>query len=304
MSEEHKTIQSNVLCEHIVNIETSLIPDRYLSFTDIKDMMNTKFGHNAGELSSALDVISTYLKFQKLLYLEAHSYCEFYLYRLTLPTILISSICSVVSGVFNTTPLASIIVAGATALNAFLLSIITYLKLDAKAEAHKMTAYSFDQLISYCEFNSGKILLSSNEKCNGEGITYDLVYIQKFISEIEKTVKEIKEKNQFLIPEVIRERYYDIESKNIFAIIYEIKINELVKLNELKVIIRDSITKRNIVKLGNNSKEAIDADYEAYMKKNNKIDELLLYRTTMQKATDMEYFNRGRTNNTCCRIFY
>ena len=69
-----------------------------------------------------------------------------------------------------------------------------------------MTAYSFDQLISECEFTSGKILLSnvknnkiSNEKEQEEnkekkGIKYDIVYLQNFITDIEKKVKEIKEK--------------------------------------------------------------------------------------------------------------
>jgi hypothetical protein len=305
-----KPIQKNILSKNIlpeeykINIE-EIVPDKYMSFTDIKDMMNTKFGYNAGELANSLDIISAYLKTQKVLYLEAHSYCEFYLYRLTLPTILISSMCSVISGIFNTVPMASIIVAGATAFNAFLLSVITYLKLDAKAEAHKMTAYSFDQLISYCEFNSGKILLSSDDKESNNGIKYDLVYIQKFISEIEKTIKEIKEKNQFLIPEVIRERYIEIESKNIFSTIYELKINELILLNELKVIVRDSTTKRNIVKMGDTSKEANDADYKAYIKKNEKIKELLEFRKEITKVTEyLTNYTKIKRYSGCCRIFY
>ena len=35
---------------------------------------------------------------------------------------------------------------------------------------------------------------------------YDLKYIQEYITDIEKKVKEIKEKNQFIIPERIRNR--------------------------------------------------------------------------------------------------
>jgi hypothetical protein len=115
-------------------------------FLDIKDMMDTKFAYQEGQLSIILDIITMYLKGQKLLYIESKEYCEFYLYRLMMPAIFISSVCSVISGVFSTNENVSIAVACMAALNAFILSIINYLKLDAKAEAHKMTAYSFEQL--------------------------------------------------------------------------------------------------------------------------------------------------------------
>ncbi len=63
--------------------------------------MNTKFGYEDGKLSTALDVISWYLKGQKQLYLESKAYCEFYLYRLMIPAIFISSLSYVISGVFS-----------------------------------------------------------------------------------------------------------------------------------------------------------------------------------------------------------
>ena len=98
--------------------------------------------------------------------------------------------------------------------------------MDAKAEAHKMTAYSFDQLISECEFTSGKILLSNvseNKKDNnnnnnqtGKLIKYDIQFVQNFITQIEKKVKEVKEKNQFIIPDTIRYRYPIIYNKKCF----------------------------------------------------------------------------------------
>ena len=135
------------------------IPHR--GFLSIMDTMNIKFGYNDGKLSTALDLISLYLKGQKMLYLEAKSYCEFYLYRLMIPAIFISSASSVVSGIFYDNTTAVKIVSATSAANTVILSLVNFYKLDAKAEAHKMTAYSFDQLISECEFTSGKILLSN-----------------------------------------------------------------------------------------------------------------------------------------------
>ena len=59
------------------NTENQVIP--YRSFTEVMKTMNNKFGYNDGKLSTALDMICLYLKGQKLLYLEAKYYCEFYL---------------------------------------------------------------------------------------------------------------------------------------------------------------------------------------------------------------------------------
>ena len=116
--------------------------------------MNEQFGLNEGQLSTTLDIIAVYLKGQKILYLKGKEYCEFYLYRLMLPTILISSSCSVISGIYKESSHASEAVSILTAFNAFILSVITYLKLDAQAEAHKTSAYSFDQLQSLCSVHA------------------------------------------------------------------------------------------------------------------------------------------------------
>ena len=314
---EIKTSDDDVFCAR--GLEDKDKPLEYKSIYDIKHLMNNKFGYKEGELSTAIDMIALYLKGQKLLYLEAKSYCEFYLNRLMMPCILLSCVCSVVSGIFNEIPLAGKVIAGATALNAFIMSIISYYKLDAKAEAHKMTAYSFDQLISECEFTSGKILLSSSKRVSNVNERnkeeedknieiYDIGYIQKFINDIEKRVKDIKEKNQFMIPHTIRNRYSEIYNVNIFMKIKVFYIRELMLLNDLKVAYNDCRDVENKIiktKKDNRNKEL----YEEYKKKYNEKEEyfkkILEYRTVINEFEKIILKAiEEHKDIRCCSILY
>ena len=132
------------------------------SLDDIKQFINDNFTTDLVSLSSThLDIIASYLKSQRMIYMEASHYTSKWLNFLMIPTILISASASVISGTNNAIPHSSLIISSITAFSAFLLAIINYLKLDAASEAHRISAHQYDKLQNHIMFFSGKTLLFS-----------------------------------------------------------------------------------------------------------------------------------------------
>ena len=212
--------KSNEVINEVINIKNKEYQD-YKDYKENDDIND----------SCALDIIAVYLKGQKNIYMESKLYCQQILNILMLPAIFISALSSVLSLSFDNFEFNPVLISSLNGFNTFLLSLISYLKLDAKAEAHRMSSDKFDNLQSQCEFKSGQVLLFDmiEKKSN----------LNKFLETIEKEVIEIKSTNQFIIPEKIRNRYIYTYSTNVFALVKELIIEQKIKKQKI-----DSITKK------------------------------------------------------------
>ena len=229
---ENGDTRSNIDTDTVINIESSPIQD-VADFQKYYKSIKSAYHGEVSYESITLDLIAIYLKGQKVLYIESKTFCEQCLYHLMLPAIFISAVCTVISVALKDYQWGSILVASLTGLNSFILSVVTYLKLDAKSEAHRTTSYQFDKLQTRCEFHSGRSLLvgqSSKDPIDPEDI------ISTFVKGIEKKVIEIKDVNQFVIPEVIRHRYSTIYGTNIFAIVKKYKTDRMLQGQRLLLI--------------------------------------------------------------------
>lgn len=216
---------NNVL-DDISSVVSENIPCNTMTITDIESALGKSYidYESMHPSSNALDVVSLYIKGQKLLYTEAKTYCEQQLNFLMLPAIFISCVGSIFSFISDKYNYGPIIIACLNGFNAFLLSLISYLKLDAKAQAHKTSAYKFDKLESYCEFNSGKFMFFETK----------IEDISAVVEKIEKDVKEIKETNQFILPESIRYEFNFTYSTNVFMMIKRMHSIETTEIHNLK----------------------------------------------------------------------
>jgi hypothetical protein len=254
----------NQLIVHVTReVATNTPQPQKFNYRQMDNTIQSLYFYECDQNSTICDVIAMYLMGQKILYTEGKTYCEQHLNYIMLPAIFITAACSILSLVLKDYYFGPIIVSSLNGVNAFLLAVINYMKLDSKSEAHRTAAYKFDVLHSNLVFNSGKLLFMKDKTDR----------LREIIEETEKGVQEIKQTNQFILPEYIRYTYPRLYSINVFAEVKKINNQEVMIVNSMKDIYNDiQELKAKPIPTEEDTKKLEDYEQRYRRKVNNFID--------------------------------
>ena len=166
-------------------------PFKKLEFKDVEYKINQSYSDINNKYSCALDILASYLKGHKIIYMEAKFYCETRLNCYMMPAILFSTAATVLSSYVSDYSWGPVFISALNGVIAFLLAIVNYLKLDAASEAHKISSHQYDKLQSTVEFTSGSVLLFRYNDI--EKHEYELEQLMEQKKELKNTLIQYKE---------------------------------------------------------------------------------------------------------------
>ena len=222
--EQQTEEKEDIFFENIYNKRNN----KSITYKDVGEYFLDNYSSDNTNNSNIIDVIGVYVKGQKILYTEAKTTCEQRLTFLMLPSILFTILSSIINLLIDDNR-GKIITTGLNGLITFILAVINFLKLDGRAEAHRSSAYKYDKLLTYIEFQSCKQLFLDFEKSK----------MPEIFTKIENNIADIKEINQFVLPEVIRYNFPVLSNINIFSEIKKILNKEMILTNKLAYVLNE-----------------------------------------------------------------
>ena len=187
-------------------------------FKDIEKTINKYHSVDIDvNFSSEIDILTTYIKGQKSLFIYSKLATQRKLACLTLPALFISAVLTITSPYLSCNPWNLEITSGLNACVTFLLSVISFLKLESTVEAYFQMATHLDTIQTSLELANSKFVLL-NKDHDTKQLTID-----KF-NEVEEKINEFKTNNKLLVPE---------EVKILFPVISHIDFFSFIKRNKL-----------------------------------------------------------------------
>jgi hypothetical protein len=225
--------------------DDSSVPDKKykgLTYHEIEKNIDKYYDDIDNKYSNELDILTTYVRGQKNLYIQSKYVSQKKLNYLIFPSIFFTAFITIIAPFIQCKWWSGAFVSAINATIAFFISLNNYLKLESSTEMYLQMANHYDKLETSLELTNSKLLFLEREKEKKS-------LVLNKIKDIEKKMNEIKETNKVLIPEEVKIIFPIICTINIFSFIKKIEIykkNLIIKFkdvkNEIRYILRNGNT--------------------------------------------------------------
>ena len=203
---------------------------KQLAYQDVEKTLDKYYDMELdNKYSSELDILSTFMKGQKNIYIQAKHLSQWRLNMLMIPSLLITCAITILSPTITCSDTHSWIISGLNAGIGFILSMMNYLKLESSTTMFLQLANHYDKMETALEMANSKIILMETE---AEKRTLVLNQIQ----DIEQKMNEIKALNNVLLPAEIKSIFPIICHVNIFSFIKKLENHRRILILKFKDI--------------------------------------------------------------------
>jgi hypothetical protein len=222
---KQQTIRKRKLSTHYKKLEDSDIEQTMDKYYDI-DIDN--------KLSGEIDILTTYMKGQKNIFIQSKKLSQWQLNCLTIPSLLITAYLSIGTS-FIHSDINIMMISILNGIIALLISLTKLLKLESYTETYFQTATQYGKMESMLEMTTSKLVALDNDEDKRKLVLQN-------IKDIELRINEMKEGNSIIfIPAEITSLFPIICHINIFSFINKMEMHKkelIVKLKDVKNEIR------------------------------------------------------------------
>jgi hypothetical protein len=204
-----------------------------LSFNEVEKSI-LKYYKPDNYFSNELDILMTYLRGQKNMFMQSKNLTERTLNLLIIPSIIFSTTLTIISPLMYLFTFGWAIVSALNGIIMFLISLIKYFKLESKVETFSNLTNQYEKLETTIELTNNKLFFMKDDE------ELNIIILEK-IKEVENKLIDMKEYNSIFIPELIKYMFPVISHINIFSFIKKIEMykkNMIISFTDVKNEIR------------------------------------------------------------------